>query len=189
MISPRARRNSRGFLTAAEFEQLERNNLIAAMEEAGWTVSGADGAAARLGLTVSKLRSRLQALDIHRPEPDSLYVRLGGDHGIAAFARDLFGRAIAHPQLGRFWKGRSTYGVLREERLLVAYLSSAAGGPARYVGRDMHLAHRDLGITAEDRKIFRTLLRETLEALKFPDAERHEVAEFAESLRADIVCS
>ena len=42
---------ARGFLTATEFEQFERNNLVAAMEEAGWRISGTNGAAARLGLT------------------------------------------------------------------------------------------------------------------------------------------
>src|SRR6516164_7185598 len=31
----------------------------------------------------------------------------------------------------RFWAQRSTIGILREEQLLVAYLSSASGGPAR----------------------------------------------------------
>ena len=53
-------------------------------------------------------------------------MRLGGHRGIATFARNLFGRANAHPELGRFWRDRSTYGVLREEKLLVTYLSSIA---------------------------------------------------------------
>ena len=70
---------------------------------------------------------------------------------------------------------------------MIAYLSSAAGGPTRYVGRDMKLAHRDLGIGASDWEIFRGILRDTLEALRVPSRERQEVVEFAESLKADIV--
>jgi hemoglobin len=77
--------------------------------------------------------------------------------------------------------------VLREERLLTAYLSSAVGGPIRYIGRDMRSAHRDLGITASDWDVFRAILGETLEALRVPSTERREVVDFAESLRADIV--
>lgn len=180
---------ARGFFSAAEFEELERNNLIAALEAAGWHVAGAGGAAATLGLTAAKLRSRMKALGINRPAPDSLYARLGGNRGIATFTRELFGRAIAHPELGRFWKGRSTYGVLREERLLVAYLSSVTGGPAHYVGRDMKAAHRHLAIGAGDWEVFRSILRTTLESLSVPDRERREVIEFAESLKGDVILS
>jgi DNA-binding NtrC family response regulator/truncated hemoglobin YjbI len=178
---------ARGFLSASEFEELERNNLIAALEVASWQVGGAAGAAAKLGLTVGKLRSRMKALGIRRPELDSLYVRLGGNRGIATFARDLFGRAIGHPVLGRFWEGRSTYGVLREEKLLVAFLSAVAGGPAHYVGRDMKLAHQHLHISQVDWKIFEALLSQTLEALLVPETERFEIIAFADSLRDEIV--
>ncbi len=180
---------ARGFFSASEFEELERNNLVAALELVGWQVAGAEGAAERLGLTVAKLRSRMKALDISRPEPDSLYVRLGGSRGIATFVRDLFGRAVAHPVLGRFWKGRSTYGILREEKLLAAYLSAAAGGPAHYVGRDMQSSHQHLGISRGDWEILETLLSTTLEALSVPDTERRDVIAFVESLRDEIVTS
>jgi DNA-binding NtrC family response regulator len=178
---------ARGFFTASEFAELERNNLVAALEIAGWHVAGTEGAAGRLGLTVTKLRARMQALAISRPKPDSLYVRLGGSRGIATIARDLFGRAMAHPVLGRFWKGRSTYGVLREEKLLVAYLSAAAGGPAHYVGRDMKAAHHHLDISRADWEILETLLSTTFAALSVPETERREVIAFIESLRDEIV--
>jgi formate hydrogenlyase transcriptional activator len=184
---PEEQTPARGFLTATEIEQLERNNLVGAMEATGWRVSGPDGAAAQLGMPPAKLKSRLKALSVDKPDPGSLYVRLGGGRGIATFTRELFGRATGQPQLGRFWKGRSTLGVLREERLLIAYLSSAAGGPTRYVGRDMTSAHRDLGIGASDWEIFRAILTDTLEALRVPGRERQEIVEFAESLKADIV--
>jgi hemoglobin len=157
------------------------------MEATGWRLSGTEGAAAQLGIPASRLRARLKALGIQKPDPTSLYARLGGGRGIATFARELFGRANAHPTLGRFWKGRSTYGVLREERLLVAYLSSVAGGPTSYVGREMKDVHRGLGITADDWEVFRGILRDTLEALRIPDRERGDVVDFAESLRADVV--
>jgi hemoglobin len=186
-VLPEERTPARGFLTAAELELVERNNLVAAMEATGWRVSGAGGAAEQLGLPVARVRSRLKALSVVKPEPESLYVRLGASRGIATFARDLFGRAIAHPTLGRFWKGRSTYGVLREERLLIAYLSSVTGGPTRYIGRDMKMAHRGLGITASDWAVFRAILSETLAALRIQDPERREVVDFAESLGPDIV--
>jgi transcriptional regulator with GAF, ATPase, and Fis domain len=178
---------ARGFFSAKEFEEFERNNLVAALESTGWQIAGPMGAASALGMGASRLRSRMKALEIARPEPDSLYARLGGNRGIATFVRELFGRAVAHPVLGRFWKGRSTYGVLREEKLLVAYLSAVTGGPANYVGRDMVSAHAHLSIQPDDWAIFEDILETTLEALSVPEKERNEVVSFAESLKGQVV--
>ena len=54
-------------LTAAEMRNLERNNIIAALEESGWQVAGKRGAAQRLGMHPSTLSSRIKALNINRP--------------------------------------------------------------------------------------------------------------------------
>jgi transcriptional regulator with GAF, ATPase, and Fis domain len=54
-------------LTAEELRSLERSNLIKALEQAAWRISGADGAAAILGLSPSTLRDRMRALGIKRP--------------------------------------------------------------------------------------------------------------------------
>ena len=178
---------TQGFFTASEFEQLERQNLLGVLEAVGWKVSGENGAAAVLGLSPSTLSSRLKALKIRRPDPTSLYARLGGHQAIARLAHDLFGRVLADPVLSRFWTQRSTIGILREEQLLVAYLSSASGGPAKYLGRDMRSAHRHLEITAADWNAFRTHLHATIDSLPLADRERQEIISFAEGLRGEIV--
>jgi len=177
----------RGYFTAQEFGMLERQNLIAALEATHWKISGSDGAAKLLGLKTSTLSSRLKALGIEKPKSGSLYIRIGAHRGIATLARELFGRVVADPQLSRFWKNRSNIGVLREEQLLIAYLSAASGGPARYTGRDMGEAHRELGITQEDWAIFWRHLESSLDALRIPQRERDEVEAFAEGLKSQIV--
>jgi hemoglobin len=78
---------------------------------------------------------------------------------------------------------------LREEKLLVAYVSAAAGGPAHYVGRDMKAAHQHLDISRADWEILETLWSTTLAALSVPETERHEILAFIESLRDEIVKS
>jgi formate hydrogenlyase transcriptional activator len=179
---------AQGFFTALEFEQLERQNLVGVLEAAHWKISGEDGAASRLGLKPSTFASRLKALNIQKPEPTSLYSRLGGHKAIARFSHDLFGRVLADTQLSRFWAHRSTIGILREEQLLVAFLSSVSGGPGKYIGRDMKSAHRHLGITSADWNAFRTHLRATLDYLTVADRERQDIMSFAEGLRGEIVC-
>jgi formate hydrogenlyase transcriptional activator len=49
----------------AALDDAERERLLAALEEANWIVAGPKGAAARLGIKRSTLRSRMQELGIH----------------------------------------------------------------------------------------------------------------------------
>jgi transcriptional regulator with GAF, ATPase, and Fis domain len=51
-------------LTAEEMRRLERVNLIRALEQTGWKVSGPDGAGALLGIPPTTLQSRMKALGI-----------------------------------------------------------------------------------------------------------------------------
>jgi PAS domain S-box-containing protein len=53
--------------TARELEELERRNIVLALEAAGWRVAGERGAARRLGMNASTLASRMKALGIKRP--------------------------------------------------------------------------------------------------------------------------
>jgi transcriptional regulator with GAF, ATPase, and Fis domain len=55
-------------LTERSLRQLERENMLAALERAGWRVAGADGAAAVLGVSPSTFKSRMKALEIRRPD-------------------------------------------------------------------------------------------------------------------------
>jgi PAS domain S-box-containing protein len=53
--------------TAKEIEELERTNIIAALESTAWRVAGKDGAAGLLGMNPSTLNSRIRSLGIRRP--------------------------------------------------------------------------------------------------------------------------
>jgi PAS domain S-box-containing protein len=53
--------------TAKELEELERANLLAALEATSWRVAGETGAAQLLGMKPTTLSSRIKALGIERP--------------------------------------------------------------------------------------------------------------------------
>jgi transcriptional regulator with GAF, ATPase, and Fis domain len=53
--------------TVEEFQRMERQNLILALEAADWRVAGENGAARLLGMNSSTLNSRMKALGIERP--------------------------------------------------------------------------------------------------------------------------
>ena len=52
--------------TAKELEDLERENIVAALEASDWKIAGANGAATLLGIKPTTLSSRIKALGIER---------------------------------------------------------------------------------------------------------------------------
>jgi PAS domain S-box-containing protein len=57
----------KAILTVRELQQIERDNLVRALEATGWRVSGNGGASQLLGIHPSTLSSRMKALKIKRP--------------------------------------------------------------------------------------------------------------------------
>ena len=117
----------------------------------------------------------------------TLYERLGGYDAISAVANDLLPRLQADPKLGRFWQNRGEDGVSREKQLLIDFLSSSAGGPMYYTGRDMKTSHKGMRISENDWSAFLGHLNATLDAFKVPKAERDQVVAFIQSTKSDIV--
>jgi transcriptional regulator with GAF, ATPase, and Fis domain len=56
------------FLTEAEVERFERDNLAAALEAANWKISGPDSAAELLGVKPTTMLSRMTKWGLKRPE-------------------------------------------------------------------------------------------------------------------------
>jgi hemoglobin len=118
---------------------------------------------------------------------DTLYARLGGYDAIVAVVDNLLPRLTSDAALGRFWKHRGEDGVRRERQLLIDFLVSSAGGPLHYVGRDMKLSHRGMGISESDWRAFTGHVEATLGHFKVPSTERTQVLAFIESTKQDIV--
>jgi PAS domain S-box-containing protein len=60
---------SKKILQLRELQQLERKNILRALESTAWRVAGKEGAAELLGMNPSTLNSRIRALGIERPKP------------------------------------------------------------------------------------------------------------------------
>jgi PAS domain S-box-containing protein len=58
---------SKRILQLRELQQLERKNILRALESTAWRVAGKEGAAELLGMNPSTLNSRIKALGIQRP--------------------------------------------------------------------------------------------------------------------------
>jgi hemoglobin len=117
----------------------------------------------------------------------TLYERLGGYDGIAAFSSDLLQRLRGDAQLGRFWQNRGDDGIAREEQLLIDYLCFNAGGPVYYTGRDMKTSHVGMQISESDWSVFLGHAGDTMKALEVPQQECDDVVAFVLSLKDDMV--
>jgi len=121
-------------------------------------------------------------------KPASLYARLGGYDAIAAVVDDLLPRIRSDALLSRFWTSpRSLDTLNRERQLAVDFIASAAGGPTIYLGRDMKVSHKGMGITKADYEAFMRCLSVTLDTFNVSEPERGEVVAFAKSLEPEIV--
>jgi len=120
-------------------------------------------------------------------QPKSLYARLGGYDAIAAVVDDLLPRLREDSLLSRFWTSpRSVDTNNRERQLAIDFIAAAAGGPTIYLGREMKLAHKGMGISKADYAAFMRCLSVTLDKFQLPEPERGEVVAFALSLEQEI---
>jgi DNA-binding NtrC family response regulator len=55
------------FLTEAELQRRERDNLLAVLEKTKWKIKGADGAAELLGIKPTTLKARIKKMGLNRP--------------------------------------------------------------------------------------------------------------------------
>ena len=55
------------FLTEAELQQRERENLLIVLEKANWKIKGADGAVELSGVNSAILLSRMKMIGLRRP--------------------------------------------------------------------------------------------------------------------------
>ncbi len=67
-VAPTDVGSGRKIVTADEFKRIERESILAALDEAGGRISGADGAAALLCLAPSTLADRMRKLGIAKPK-------------------------------------------------------------------------------------------------------------------------
>lgn len=125
-----------------------------------------------------------------KPGAASLYDRVGGEKAIRAVVDDFVALAASDPKVdftrGGKWQASDAW-VATLKGHLVAMLGSAFGGPQKYTGRSMKVAHQGMGITAAQFDALAGHLKATLDKHKVPKAEIDEIMAIAASTAPDIV--
>ena len=118
------------------------------------------------------------------PAGPSLYQRLGGHDAVALVVEDFVSRVGADARINAFFRGVD---LAELKHLLGEQICQAAGGPCRYSGRPMRVAHQGLHIRDAD---FDALVEDLTAALghfNVPDREQHELLGALGGMRRDIV--
>jgi hemoglobin len=120
----------------------------------------------------------------------TLWERLGGEKTVSKVAAD-FQKAIgADPKVNATRDGKFKRDETQKkeaQRLLVEFISSMTGGPLKYPGRSMKVAHKGLGISDAEFDAAAAHFKAALEKNGIAPADVAEVLKIWESTRKDIV--
>lgn len=104
------------------------------------------------------------------PANDSVYQAWGGKAGIRAVMDDFVPRLFADPRTAPFFKNANRENLVAQ---LTDQLCQEAGGPCRYTGAPMKLAHQDLEIGRRDFNALVEILQQSMDAKAIPFAAQN----------------
>lgn len=93
----------------------------------------------------------------------SLYKRLGGYDGIAAYVDHAFPQVAGHPDLQHLFIGHSMATKMRQRQLIIDKLSSTLQGPTIYLGKPLNEIHQGLEITQAQWESFMGVMRKAMD--------------------------
>jgi hemoglobin len=135
-------------------------------------------------------------------EKRTLYDRLGGEPGIAGIVDDFVSRVLHDPRVN-WQRAGLKRGLFRRvpvnsweatpenvailKRHMSQFLALAAGGPARYEGKEMESTHAGMRISNSEFDAVIGDLKASLDKLQIRDREQKELLAIVESTRPQIV--
>lgn len=117
----------------------------------------------------------------------SLYERLGGYDGIAAYIALVFPRVAQHPELVHMFRGHGKDSQQRQFQLVVELVCQKTGGPCAYIGRPMPPVHDGLGITDANWATFMKIIADGMEEKRYPAEVRAEFLQVWRGFRDGVV--
>jgi hemoglobin len=117
-------------------------------------------------------------------EKKSLYDRLGGKPAIQAVVDDFIGNVAGDPRINQRFASAT---IPRLKAMLVDQMCEASGGPCKYTGQSMKVAHAGMRISeAEFNALVEDLVR-SLDKFKVPAQEKSELLSALGGMKGDIV--
>src|ERR1700760_4122912 len=118
-----------------------------------------------------------------KPEPNTIYHRIGGHEAIEVVVEDFYVRVLADEQLAGFFAGTN---MNRLKGKQVEFFSAALGAPELYTGAPMKQVHQGRGITMYHFNLVAGHLSEALAAAGVPAETVTEIIGAIAPLAPDI---
>jgi hemoglobin len=119
----------------------------------------------------------------------TLYKRLGGKPAITAVIEEFVNNCATDDRINKFFAdtAKDPKRLAKFKRHLVNQVCEASGGPCKYKGKDMKMAHKGMGIKEEH---FNALVEDLIKALdkfKVPEKEKNELLGMLGPMKADMI--
>jgi hemoglobin len=115
---------------------------------------------------------------------ETLYERLGGEKAIGAVVDEFYDRVLADDRLAPYFE---EVDMERQRAHQTAFISAIAGGPDRYEGENMRLAHEHLDIDEGDFGAVAGHLDDALGEFDVADEDRKAVMAAVAETKGDIL--
>jgi hemoglobin len=117
-------------------------------------------------------------------EKKSLYDRLGGKPAIQAVVDDFIGNVAGDPRINQRFANAN---IPRLKTMLVDQICEAGGGPCKYTGQPMKVAHAGMRITEAEFNALVEDLVKSLDKFKVGAQEKSELLGALGGMKGDIV--
>lgn len=125
--------------------------------------------------------------------PNSLWNRLGGEESVRKVVHSFVMKGAANRNVNFTRDGHSNEwqptekNIKQLEQRLVEFISENTGGPLRYKGRSMEVAHKDMRIRGPEFDALAQDLATTLDEFGVPEKEKNELLQIVGSTRPAII--
>ncbi len=121
-----------------------------------------------------------------KPEPATIYERIGGHEALEVVVEDFYGRVLADDQLSGFFTGTN---MNRLKGRQVEFFAAALGGPEPYTGAPMKQVHQGRGINMHHFSLVAGHLADALAAAGVPSATVTDILSAIAPLAPEIASS
>lgn len=116
---------------------------------------------------------------------DTLYQKLGGEPTIAAIISDFYQRMLNDDRVSHHFTGSNMEQLKRHQ--ITFFISFALGGPRKYNGNNLRMAHSGLDITSEEYDVAIKLLNQSLRKYNVEIDDIAKVEAFLRSVKPHII--
>lgn len=119
----------------------------------------------------------------------TLFQRLGGMPAVRAVVDDFVARLLADERVNKWFAHAAAdpENARAYKAKLADFICQGTGGPCKYAGVDMVMAHRGRGVTEEAFSAVVTDLVATLDKFKVPEKEKGDLLSILGSMKSSIV--